>query len=132
MSDSPIACSLTSTELQERRRTVLQKVRSAVVEVRELENGYAYSFPSTGDWLGQLTGLIELERQCCPFLRFRLTIEASGGPLWLEMTGPQGTKDFLVDVFKEALNNSIPIYVSQSRGAGGSIKLGVERSETPG
>jgi hypothetical protein len=98
-SDLPIACSLTSTELQERRAGVLQQVRSAVVEVRELENGYAYSFPSTGDWLGQLAGLIDLERQCCPFLRFQLTIEAGGGPLWLEMTGPAGTKDFLTSIF---------------------------------
>jgi hypothetical protein len=97
MSDLPIACSLTNTELQERRATVLQQVRSAVVEVRELENGYAYSFPAAGDWLGKLAGLIDLERQCCPFLRFRLTIEADGGPLCLEMTGPAGTKEFLLD-----------------------------------
>jgi hypothetical protein len=99
MSDLPIACSLTAPELQERRRIVLQKVRSAVVEVRELENGYAFSFPSAGDWLGELAGLIDLERQCCPFLQFRLTVEADGGPLWLEMTGPEGTKDFLVNTF---------------------------------
>jgi hypothetical protein len=99
MSDLPLACSLTNAELQERRATVLQQVRSAVVEVRELENGYAYSFPATGDWLGKLAGLIDLERQCCPFLRFRLTVEADGGPLWLEMTGPVGTKEFLADVF---------------------------------
>ena len=97
--DLPIACNLTAPELQERRRTVLQKVRSAVVEVRELENGYAYSFPSAGDWLVEVAGLIDLERQCCPFLRFQLTVEQNDGPLWLEMTGPAGTKEFLADTF---------------------------------
>ena len=99
MSDLPIACSLTSVELQERRSAVLQKVRRAVLEVRELEDGYAYSFPSEGDWLRELAGLIDLERQCCLFLQFRLTVEANAGPIWLEMTGPEGTKEFLVNTF---------------------------------
>ena len=97
--DLPIACTLTAPELQERRRTVLQKVRSAVVEVRELENGYAYSFPSAERWLVEVVGLIDLERQCCPFLRFQLTVEENGGPLWLKMTGPKGTKEFLAGTF---------------------------------
>ncbi len=91
----PVSCTLTSAELQERRRTILEKVRQAVSEVRELENGYAYSFSADGDWLEKLASLIDLERQCCPFLRFQLTVEAGGGRLWLEMTGPEGTKEFL-------------------------------------
>lgn len=64
----PIACSLTAPELQERRTTVLQKVRRAVIEIKELEDGYSYIVPSTNEWLGELAGLVELERQCCPFL----------------------------------------------------------------
>ena len=95
----PIACTLTSSELQERRSNSLQKVRRGVVEVRELEDGYAYSFPSKGEWLREVAGLIDLERECCPFLRFRLTVEANGGPMWLELTGPEGTKDFLASTF---------------------------------
>ena len=95
----PIACSLTSAELQERRSTLLQKVRSAVLEVKELDDGFAYSFPAEGEWLHELAGLIDLERQCCPFLRFRITVEANGGPLWLDLTGPEGTKEFLVSTF---------------------------------
>ena len=99
MNDLPIACTLTSAELQERRQTILQKMRSAVVEVRELEDGYAYSFPSDGQRLSQIASMIDLERQCCPFLRFRLTVEANGGPVWLELTGPAGTKQFLAEIF---------------------------------
>src|SRR2546428_4904935 len=99
MNDLPIACTLTSSELQERRRTVLEKLRRAVLEVRELEDGYAYCFPSEGEWLPELAAMIDLERQCCPFLRFRLTVEANGGPVWMELTGPEGTKDFLTNTF---------------------------------
>lgn len=95
----PIACSLTDNELQERRRSVLQKVRSAVIDVRELENGYAYCFPAEGEWLTELARVVSLERQCCSFLRFCITVEPGDGPIWLEMTGPEGTKEFLTTTF---------------------------------
>lgn len=95
----PAACRLTAPELQERRELVLQKVRCAVLEVRELDDGYAYTFPSANEWLSEVASLIDLERQCCPFLRFRLTVEEDDGSLLLEMTGPQGTKEFLTGTF---------------------------------
>jgi hypothetical protein len=99
MSSLPIACSLTSAELQERRRTVLERPGDAVVEVKELADGFAYSFPAEGGRFLELADMIDLERQCCPFLQFRVTVAASHGPLTLEITGPEGTKDFLLSTF---------------------------------
>ena len=78
---------------------MLQRVRRAILEVKELEDGYAYIFPSAGEWLSEVADLVELERQCCPFLQFRLTVAPNDGPLSLEMTGPEGTKDFLLSIF---------------------------------
>ena len=95
----PISCSLTDFELQERRRDVLQKARRAVVDVRELENGYAYSFSAADECLTELAQLINLERQCCPFLRFCITVLPDNGAIWLEMTGPEGAKEFLAATF---------------------------------
>jgi len=74
---------------------VLQKVGQAVLEVVEAENGYAYRFPSDDEWLNELMNLVRLERQCCPFLTFRISAEANGRAVWLELTGPSGTKEFL-------------------------------------
>jgi len=99
MNDLPMACALTSAQLQERRRTVLDKVKQAIVETKELDDGFALSFPSSGESLTELVAMVALERQCCPFLRFRITVEAGAGPLWLEITGPEGTKDFLKNTF---------------------------------
>jgi hypothetical protein len=95
----PVACSLTTNELQERSQHVLQKVRAALVEIKELENGYAYRLPSDGAWIGELANLVNLERQCCLFLRFNIIVEPDNGPIWLELTGPSGTKDFLKSIF---------------------------------
>ena len=86
-------------ELQERRRNVLSKVLSAVTDTTELENGFQYSFKSEGELIAELGKLIQLENQCCPFLTFRLTVEPEGGSVLLEMTGPEGTKEFLLEVF---------------------------------
>ena len=95
----PIACTLTNSELQDRRRTVLDSVKQAIVETKELDDGFALSFPSSGGSFQELAAMVDLERQCCPFLRFRITAEPGGGPLWLEITGPEGTKDFLKHTF---------------------------------
>jgi hypothetical protein len=100
MSDLPIACSLTAPELQTRRTEVLQKVRAAALEVKEMAEGFAYRFPSDDSLLADLSTLVQLEHQCCPFLSISLIVEASNGPIWLELTGPPGTKEFLTSILE--------------------------------
>jgi len=97
----PVACRLTGPELQERRTRLINKVRIAMTEVKELEQGYAYRFPPEEIWIMDLANLITLESQCCPFLQFDLRLEPGQGPIWLELTGPAGTKDFLNSLFAE-------------------------------
>ena len=60
----PVACSLIDSEPQERRHNVLQRVISIVSEVKEIEHGFIYRFPSDGTWIRELANLIELEHQC--------------------------------------------------------------------
>jgi nucleotidyltransferase/DNA polymerase involved in DNA repair len=100
MNSLPIACDLTSVELRERRRTVLETLRSAVLVVEELADGFACSFMSEGNRFKELANMIDLERQCCPFLQFRVTVAAGHGPLTVEITGPEGTKEFLLSAFE--------------------------------
>jgi len=93
--ENPIACKLTSTELQLRRAEVLERVKADVIKITELEGGFRYEFPGTQDQVKRLGTLIELEHECCPFLKFQLTVEPGDGSALLELTGPEGTKDFL-------------------------------------
>lgn len=97
--DLPVACGLMPAQLHERRRGLLANVRAAMAEVRELENGYSYKFPLVGETLAELTNLIQLEHQCCPFLTFTLTIESGADSVTLALTGPPGTKQFLAETF---------------------------------
>ena len=95
----PIACSLTNPEFQQRRADLLKIFQEALLETKGLEDGYAYRFPSAANWIAELAQLITFERECCPFLRFNLRLEPANGPLWLELTGPEGTKVFLQSLF---------------------------------
>lgn len=99
-SDISIACRLTDAQLQERRQTVLHKLGFAIQETQELSDGYAYRFPADDDTLEELTNLIRLERQCCPFFTFRLTATPNDGPFWLEVTGPDEAKEFLATLWE--------------------------------
>ena len=95
----PIACSLTDSEFRERRKTVLREARQKMLEVKEIADGYVYRFPSDDESLAQIINLVRLERKCCQFLQFRITVEAGEGDAWLELTGAEGTKQFLTSLF---------------------------------
>ena len=95
MAELPVACTLTEAELAERRAGVLGQVRRAREEARWLPDGVALRFAADPERVALLATFIDLERRCCAFLRFRLTVEPGGGPVWLELTGPAGTREFL-------------------------------------
>jgi hypothetical protein len=90
-----VACSLTSPELRARRAEILAFVRAHLAERRDLPNGIGLRFPAESSVIARVAALMDAERQCCPFLELRLTIAPDRGPVWLELTGPDGTRDFL-------------------------------------
>jgi hypothetical protein len=102
--DSPFACNLSAFTAQERKRhfeelsPALRRLRTGV---RELPNGYAFRFPSDAKTFGMLTEWIEQERRCCPFFDISLQVEREGGPLWMQVTGRPGTKQFIEAEAKE-------------------------------
>lgn len=90
-----LKCSLGSPELQKRRTTVLEKLRKQIVEKKELPNGYAFKFPGTDAAFDELTQFIKTERSCCSFFTFNLVADGDKNGTWLELTGPEGVKDFI-------------------------------------
>jgi hypothetical protein len=41
-----------------------------------------------------------MERKCCAFLRFSLVVTPGEGPVWLELTGPDGTQELLSGILE--------------------------------
>ena len=91
----PVACSLSGSELRERQRTVIAELRGHVRHVTEREDGYALDLTPSDEAIAAASTFIRLERRCCPFLRFALTIEPGDAHVVLTLTGDPGVRDFL-------------------------------------
>ena len=98
MNRLPIACTLTAGELRARRGELLPGLIAQALERVERSDGFAWRFAARTEVLHALTSVIDAERQCCPFLRFELTVEPGQGPLWLAVSGPAGTKAVLAEL----------------------------------
>ncbi|MEP6925897.1 MAG: hypothetical protein ABI954_15625 [Pyrinomonadaceae bacterium] len=96
--DCPIACTLSDSAFRVRRNDVVQKIVPAIIETKELENGFAYRFPADDEWLLELAQFVIFERKCCAFLSFKLSIESGQVSIWLELTGQPGAKDFIASL----------------------------------
>ena len=95
MTHLPVACTLTPAAMKARREGLLSALLRRADAQEELPEGYRLRFAATDDALVTIAQTIDAERQCCRFLRFRLTVEPDGGPISLELTGPQGTREFV-------------------------------------
>lgn len=95
MTDSQLACGLNEPRQVHHRHSLIQELKQAVQEKRELSDGYALRFPGEEQRCRKLTDFIAFERVCCPFLVFEMKFEAFGGPIWLHVMGPHGVKDVI-------------------------------------
>ncbi len=84
-------------ELRLRKETVLQSLKNKVLEKRELEDGYAFRFPGNDAMIDELVEFIKIERECCDFFIFNLSISGDKSEAWLELTGVKGSKDFVTE-----------------------------------
>jgi hypothetical protein len=83
--------------MQERKLTVLASLKKEVKEKKELSNGYAFRFDGSDKILAELTEFIRTERTCCDFFTFNLSVSGDKSEIWLELTGPEGAKDFITE-----------------------------------
>jgi hypothetical protein len=95
MTNLPVACTLGPAALKARREGLLSALLCRAVDRQELADGLRLRFAAAGDTLALIARAIDAERQCCRFLRFHVTVEPDEGPIVLELTGPEGTRDFV-------------------------------------
>jgi len=82
---------------EEYQKDLLPQLLDNLKRVEELDDGYHLFFKSDDYIFKLVCDWLLVERVCNPFLRYKLTIEANGGPVKLEICGPEGTKGFLID-----------------------------------
>ena len=89
----PVACTLSPETLAARRAGLLPGLAREAEAREETPDGLRLRF--VADYLQRIAAVVDAERQCCRFLRFDLTVEPDGGPVWLALSGPAGTKEVL-------------------------------------
>jgi hypothetical protein len=94
-SDLPVVCTLTPEALEARRAGLLAELANRAEDYERITAGIRLRFPATSETLPTITRAVEAERHCCRFLRFSISVEPDAGPIILELTGPQGTGEFL-------------------------------------
>ena len=97
----PIACSLTLDELVAMRNSLLPGLLARANAQESIPGGFRWGFEPTLDMAKEIGAVIDAERRCCPFLRFLLIVEPGDGSVWLEVTGPDGTRNFLKTLLEE-------------------------------
>ena len=92
------ACDLgaLSAEERARRSALASRVAARVREVRELPDGYAARLDPDRLLVGDALDWLLLERRCCPFLQLDLRFEPGDGPVWFQLRGGPGIKEFLM------------------------------------
>ena len=95
--ESPFACDMNALTSEQRIRhgNLAAQLIPAVVEYKELPDGYAARFQPGSELILTIAEFVMLERLCCPFFELELKIEKERGPLWLKITGREGVKPFI-------------------------------------
>lgn len=101
MADLPIVCSLTPAALQARREGLLTDLLRRAHGCEDLPQGYRLRFAATAETLSTIARAVDAERQCCRFLRFGITVEPDEGPIFLELSGPPGTREFVAALIEQ-------------------------------
>jgi hypothetical protein len=95
MSELPIVCALSPDALSARRQGLLSELLQQSARREPLPDGLRLRFAPSGETLSKIAAAINAERCCCRFLRFTLTVEPDEGQFTLDLTGPQGTREFV-------------------------------------
>ena len=91
--DLPVICTLTPATIAIRKAALLPGLVGRADSREETAAGVRLRLPA--DALSAVLETVDAERKCCRFLRFDITVEPDGGPIWLELAGPPGTREFL-------------------------------------
>ena len=101
--ESPFACDRLALSPEQRKRHFDElgpKLRTLVLQDRELLNGYEFQFPGDRRTFELIAEWSAGEHLCCPFFDNDLRMDREGGATWIRLTGRPGTKEFIRTDFR--------------------------------
>jgi len=92
----PFACNMSALSREERSRhsELNGFLRSALLAVHELPNGYEFEFLLSPANYRAVAELTPLEHACCPFFTISIVLGQTGKLAW-QLTGVEGINEFI-------------------------------------
>jgi hypothetical protein len=105
----PIACNLGALDeaQRERRAQLAARLQSSVREIIPASDGYTFRLPSNDKILLEIAEFVLLERRCCPFLNFQISLKEGYDAITVCLSGRDGVKEFLAAEFDLKLSNKM-------------------------
>ena len=94
---APIACQLNvfSPDERQRYRAARTRIEAAVIRIVEVENGFVLHVADEDAMLAIIADWVVLERRCCPFFEFTVSVGGSDPSIRVALTGSPEVKEFL-------------------------------------
>jgi hypothetical protein len=83
-----------SSEQRLRHQELGNRLRSALIAVHELPDGYEFEFPLNNAAYTALTEITFMEHACCPFFNISIRLEPAERLFW-HLSGAEGIKQFI-------------------------------------
>lgn len=105
MNDSILICTLADTAMTQRRQQIMTDLWPMLENTKELADGYGFQFPGTDTAVRQVLEFVLQERTCCAAFRIEMQFEPNQGPLWLNIRGGNGVKEFIASELGTFINS---------------------------
>ena len=94
-----LVCSLLPKEKQERQKQIKEVLVPFLIKKETIPNGIIFYFKDEENLSNQLMEFIALEKTCCPFFKFDLSILPFQQGIALQVSGMPGVKEFIGNLF---------------------------------
>jgi len=85
--NSAVQCSFVGEDLLERKKILKETIFSKVLKKEKVANGYVYYFNDDSDLLASVFEHVQIEKACCPFFKFDISILPNKGGFALQISG---------------------------------------------
>jgi len=96
-----IQCNLIEEDLQNRKKEVKREIFSKVHRKEESENGFTYYFEEDEALLASVLEHVQIEKACCPFFKFDISILPYNRGFAFQISGPKAALS-MIEEFEES------------------------------
>jgi len=97
MFNGAIQCNLIEDDLLERKKLLKETIFSKVLKKEESLNGYIYYFNDDPNLLESVLEHIQIEKACCPFFKFDISILPFNNGFALQISGSEDAIEMIKD-----------------------------------